>query len=637
MTENKNDELTNNSEALVEGARADDEGFIEALLSEENADFDEKILENSDEGSIFHIAAKNNNVKIFRLFYKSFPELFSKVINNKIIVENNSEVTEKSILDIVIENGNIELLDFLLSQDDIEYDENLITHLIKGKIEPNKIKEIVSKYNIAKNIKLSTIDALLDLNDDYNNRVGQNTNYNLLNYAIDNDDFDGLKFLLTSNNDLYERRKFNDSFFYAWETSKRNIAERLINEPRLNVNEQDNEGNTLFHYAVLKNDFQLVKFLISRGIATDIENKQGLNPLGFLLENNKGNDITVIASVLADKNAVKSIRDNYIRENIQEMVNAQIRTSYTANNEQEEETTMEQNIKKLVKNYNSSSLGFLYSSELRPLLVDYYYEVDEKNDPIYLLLDGMDKILEQKDGENLEIWKKTEKICKKINEVKDNITKSFLGMKEEDFDALKKIFSVDEVKKKMNSLSNNLYEATVGDFFLNTIKDVELFKEKIRNVFAIEENETKIDSDKIKQLVFYNSKSRLYEVNTDTLMDLMPFNENNEIDMKRLTRIVDYAYGILNEDYFNTLTECLKTVFGWEPVFEINKTNLSKLIEFKENGNIKNITEARTIIDITDIILPEYESDELKAFIESRLLEDINKNFYDGFEHNISL
>lgn len=302
-----------------------------------------------------------------------------------------------------------------------------------------------------------------------------------------------------------------------------------------------------------------------------------------------------------------------------------------------EEDEEVKNIKKLAKNYNSSGLGSLYKLNLGPLLVDYYSEVDEKNDPIYLLLDSMDKILEQKDGENLEIWKKTEKICKKINEVKDNITKSFLGMKEEDFDVLKKIFSVDEVKKKMNSLSNNLYEVTVGDFFLNTIKDVELFKEKIRNVFAIEENETKIDSDKIKQLVFYNSESRLYEVNADTLMDLMPFNKNNEIDMKRLTRIVDYTYGILNEDDFNTLTECLKTDFGWEPVFEINKTNLSKLIEFKENGNIKNITEARMIIDITDIILPEYESDELKAFIESRLLEDINKDFYGGFGHGILL
>ena len=56
------------------------------------------------------------------------------------------------------------------------------------------------------------------------------------------------------------------------------VLEALINRVKLNVNDQDNRGNTALHYAYIHSCPLCIEFLINNGADTQIANKRGMHP-----------------------------------------------------------------------------------------------------------------------------------------------------------------------------------------------------------------------------------------------------------------------------------------------------------------------------------------------------------------------
>lgn len=100
--------------------------------------------------------------------------------------------------------------------------------------------------------------------------------------------------------------------FYKEDSEYFDIAKAILNRPEIEINNQNNDGNTPLHQAVLFNDYRLIKLLLAKGAKTDIKNKVGETPI----EKAKKDKLsTYIESIAELELTLLNITAAYIKKN----------------------------------------------------------------------------------------------------------------------------------------------------------------------------------------------------------------------------------------------------------------------------------------------------------------------------------
>lgn len=107
---------------------------------------------------------------------------------------------------------------------------------------------------------------LIDVKGVNINSVRKRDGFSKLHHAVDNNNIDMVKFLVERGID--QKIKNNEGRVAARLESTQEIWNILID----NINEPDNDGNTLLHFCSNISD---IKFLIAKGARYDIKNKEG--------------------------------------------------------------------------------------------------------------------------------------------------------------------------------------------------------------------------------------------------------------------------------------------------------------------------------------------------------------------------
>ena len=105
----------------------------------------------------------------------------------------------------------------------------------------------------------------------------------LLNEFI-NFDFTHQKSLLFSHNEIYEMKEYesgNNLLYLSIKNENYNLAKFLIESKKININEQNKNGDTPLHKAVQLSNYKLVNLLLENNANTNIQNNQNETPLHF--------------------------------------------------------------------------------------------------------------------------------------------------------------------------------------------------------------------------------------------------------------------------------------------------------------------------------------------------------------------
>ncbi len=583
MSETINIELIRNSEILINFIKDNNLKEVFKLLSQP-IDFDEKTLENTLEESIFHIAIKNNNIIMFNILYKSFPKILDNVINKKITIVENGEEIKKSMLQMCAEKGYVELVNLLLSKDNIDYNlENLINYLIEGDVDSLEIKNIIEEYNIENKIDTKIIDTILGLTRKYNDET-------ICRYAINRNDIEGLKFLIK----FYESLElYADILYIAEQKGKEDIITNLIDDfvfPSRNI--QDDEGNTLLHYAVLECSLETILYLIEKGAEANIKNYNNLTPadLIFCVENDPNPDYEIIADLLLNEEYLRHIRTDQLeyerivnegiqremglteRSGNQDILNAVEDFSHQQQREiggrrrivESRNTSVKKQALNSIKSFdNNSNLASVYGEGLIHCMSCYIDNLnyDYTVDPIWQFFKNTDIIIVN----NPTISEKTiEEIYKLEESYKLEVIKTLNSLTEEDYSVFKTIFSMQKIKEKMNRLSANLYEFVIEDFLIENVNIID----KIRNIFP---------------------KGNNLKINMEKLIDFIPFNEDKNINYEKLSNMLVIVNNILPENKFNILLDILEKDFGYKVKKKKDKKDFSDTLtslELEIDGKI---------------------------------------------------
>ena len=269
-----------------------------------------------------------------------------------------------------------------------EYEDyNTIKKLLKQKnLNPKKSKDL--KYLLS----LTLRQSIKEFNFDY-----------LLLFL--------LKYL-NSNNKLI----FYEYFFQTCELGKLNSVKILL-ENGINVNCQNDLGETPLHIAISKNDIELIKLLIKYEPNTNIKtDKEGLTVLNYAeIRNNK--KILKMIEDLIEKNKKEKIKSEIIgyinkdMNNINKLTKNDISTFINEN----ENNNLEE-----IQNYNGEKMSIIING-------------DVKND-----------------NSNKNVNKNNEKIKNNINNNKVTISQTILN----DSDFCEEIFPKNTIK--VNNYNNNI-------------------------------------------------------------------------------------------------------------------------------------------------------------------------------------
>lgn len=266
-----------------------------ALQNEKTADIVEYLVEhgantnvkNDEENSLLHIAAGEID-KLREVTY--LVEL-----NLDVNAENESGETP---LHCAVTRGSLEVVQYLVQNGANIHakttdDKDVLYHaVINGKkldiirwlLENGAAAEINSElddgstilYHCVKSkVNVLILELLLKHGADINaqNKHG----YTALHCAVQNNNPALVKCLTEHGANINIANVYGDTPFLMAVKDNNLALLKLLFEIKkdLNVNERDEEGNTALHYAVMRDDFVLVKLLIERGINIQDKNNEG--------------------------------------------------------------------------------------------------------------------------------------------------------------------------------------------------------------------------------------------------------------------------------------------------------------------------------------------------------------------------
>ncbi|CCF75781.1 hypothetical protein BmR1_04g07985 [Babesia microti strain RI] len=92
--------------------------------------------------------------------------------------------------------------------------------------------------------------------------------------------------------------EIGEEFLYTVRVGMLSEVAEFINEnPSLNINYINEDGNTAIHYAAANNKGDVLRFLIEKGSIFNVKNKSGNTPLQWAVQTNSLNSVEVLLSV----------------------------------------------------------------------------------------------------------------------------------------------------------------------------------------------------------------------------------------------------------------------------------------------------------------------------------------------------
>ena len=173
-----------------------------------------------------------------------------------------------------IKNNNIEIVDFLLSNDNVDVnitdkgDDTALHYAILFK-RNDMMKLIVSSKNFDSNIRTTYGDTYLI-------RVVSNNNYEGCKIMLDSNKFD-----INSTNDFQ-----NSALHYSSIDGNYDITKNLLEYGKINIDSQDRDGDTSLLNACRGGHLEIVNLLLSHNANINMKNDNDETPLILAIESN---------------------------------------------------------------------------------------------------------------------------------------------------------------------------------------------------------------------------------------------------------------------------------------------------------------------------------------------------------------
>lgn len=322
---------------LLENAiHSNDANFVKNVLNHETINFKDLTFKKN-----LIEASKNDNMDIMKL-------LIRYSLRDSLNQFNQQEPISKKykynasylnyIINLVIRIGNLNLVKYLV--EDEEYQSSVI---LNSKDVNGEYPLITAFYNN----KFEIFKYLIEHGADINVEDG----HSLLSSAMDNiESMKYIKYILKQNIDI-NRKDGNDNYPLIKAIKKNNIDIVILlvkyakqhhisldiidkdgNTPlilsyRLNndeifrylakyiqfidINKRDSNGNSLLYYAILKQDFDTIEYLVNNGANVNYKNNAGISPLNLAIS--KG--YKTLNVILSNNNNLSSSMPNDTNEN----------------------------------------------------------------------------------------------------------------------------------------------------------------------------------------------------------------------------------------------------------------------------------------------------------------------------------
>ena len=249
----------------------------------------------------------------FEDHFKDAYECKNNNILKLLLTKFNEKINKTDILIDLVENEEIEMIEYLLNNFTLDCNYTLITACNTSNSE--MVDYLLTKKNINININEQDFDgntpliiASTDREDDITQMLLENANidvniqnkkgYTCLMLYCDNEDEneDIIDLILDKNVNInLKNEDGNTALLIACENGCSDIVEKLLDIDEIDINASNNKGNTPLIYCILNDDFKSIKRLAKK------------KKLNYNHQNNNGDTALMIA---CKKNNVKII--NYL-------------------------------------------------------------------------------------------------------------------------------------------------------------------------------------------------------------------------------------------------------------------------------------------------------------------------------------
>ena len=240
-------EIEANTTPLHIAALKNNVEFAKALIFA-GADINRK---NDDGWTPLHMAVQEANLEVIKILVS---------VGVDINVKDKNGLT---IIGLAKHNGNAEI---------VEYISGILTQSVS--FTEAEQKDIINFYMV---IEKDIENVKKDIKE-----VDEH-GFTLLHKAAGAGLIGAVKFLIIHGVDINAKNKSGDTSLHAvaWGTGNVDVAKLIISKNKTIVNSKNGYGATPLHIAVHKENFELVKFLISKGSDVNVSQKDGLTPLHF--------------------------------------------------------------------------------------------------------------------------------------------------------------------------------------------------------------------------------------------------------------------------------------------------------------------------------------------------------------------
>ena len=207
--------------------------------------------------------SKNENEHLKKLIEKGKIDILKRIlISHEERVWSRSKKDE-TLLHFAVEKNNLELVKFLVVRE-AEVNAKTCSYLTPLHIAIKKGNSKITKYLISKGADVNAAD-ISELTPIY--------------YAAEKEDYETVKFLLEKGANPDGAEDFHPIIAAGNHNNTKLI--KLLISYGADVNSQDQDGNTVLHYAEENENEKVAEILLDNGGDPYLENKEGKTPVGF--------------------------------------------------------------------------------------------------------------------------------------------------------------------------------------------------------------------------------------------------------------------------------------------------------------------------------------------------------------------
>ena len=405
---------------------------------------------------------------------------------------------------------------------------------------------------------------------------------------------------------------------YSIKNDNSEISNLILTSPIIDLDFQDNNGNSYLHLAVISKDEEIIKSLIEKGIDTNKQNKDGntalhlayelneKNIIDYLIENGIDKTIKNKNNLMADemyKNQ-KSVLKSNKKENLSSAkVDKRVKNSSFQNLENNNE-----NSKSNKSNKSNRAIKSIKSAKI--IKANNNQNLSNKN---------KSKMYEFEAGSNL---KKEKKYICKLNKKQPDFEKTV----KIDWDITKQKINIDLIKDETTLNKNKSLFNKDSD--ICNIEDLNLFdtEQKSENSKNNEEGKNHKFKKIIKGNNFSKNSTKSVNINEDFTKKIL-IESGVEITDKLITERKDGDKIIMKSE-----SSCSNSLKKTNDDFSLKSPNIGILQNIKKKPKIKNKRNNPLIEFLSQINLIKYLS-----IFENNGFDDINLLIEEAKKGNMIL